>query len=95
MQYLSAFTWSKNKTNDVLKVSRDECLTHFNQCFTSVPPANRKPEVFCDIFRRYRSGILVENGLKRKSRENKKIAWQKLGNFEINLNQDCQGMCLR
>ena len=33
MQYSPAFTWSNNKTNDVLNVNWDDCLTHFQSMF--------------------------------------------------------------
>ena len=32
----------------------------FNQCSTSIPPENLR---FSDVFRGYRIGILIENGL--------------------------------
>ena len=37
----------------------------FNQCFTSIPPENI---CFSDVFKGYRSGTLVENGLNGKAR---------------------------
>ena len=44
-------------SSEILKVFNSPI---FNQCSTSIPPENLR---FSDVFRGYRIGILIENGL--------------------------------